>query len=60
MLKWPFITASADGFTVIKYVIIIIIIIIIIQIGKERNRTEPSDKTTHHDSTREGKKATWL
>ena len=42
MLKWPFITASADGFTVVKYVIIIIIIII--QIGKERNQTKPSDK----------------
>ena len=65
MLKWPFTTASADRFTVVKYVIIviiiiiiviIIIIIIIIQIGKERNRT----KTTHHNSTREGKKATWL
>ena len=30
MLKCPFITASAAGFTVVKYVIIIIIIIIII------------------------------
>ena len=52
MLKWPFTTASADRFTVVKYVIIVIIIIIIviiiiitiIQIGKERNRTKPSDK----------------